>query len=179
LSTVSRRPFIGAIKVIILSMHHTAEHVFRIVQAGSKPQGIGRPKVVKALQTAMQGKSCFSRGWKSRGSAIPESVRRVLKSPLDSLSVREREVLQLVVEGRTSIEIAEALAPFSQQCRNLSQQADGKTRRQERSRPRLVRRPARPYPPALVNFLDAGCDFRSITRSNQIDNRNRETPTPN
>lgn len=100
-------------KVIILSMYHTAEHLFRALQAGARgyllKESAGA-EVVKAVRAVMQGKSYFSRGVEIPPERHSRGSSRVPKSPLDSLSVREREVLQLVVEGRTSVEIAEILA---------------------------------------------------------------------
>lgn len=102
-----------AVRVIILSMHHTAEHIFRALQAGARgyllKESTGS-EVVQAVQTVMQGKNYFGQGVKKPPEGRPAESRCATKSPLDSLSIREREILPLVVEGRTSVEIGEALA---------------------------------------------------------------------
>ena len=102
-----------SIKVIILSMYHTGEHVFRALEAGARgyilKESAGA-EVVKAIRSVMLGQSYFGKGVESppEGSLIEGATPS--KSPLDSLSIREQEVLHLVVEGKTSVEIAEALA---------------------------------------------------------------------
>jgi DNA-binding NarL/FixJ family response regulator len=100
-------------KVIILSMHHTGEHVFRALQAGARgyllKESAGA-EVVKAVRSVMQGHSYFGKGVENPPEGGLVESRMPQKSPLDSLSAREREVLQLVVEGKTSLEIAESLA---------------------------------------------------------------------
>jgi DNA-binding NarL/FixJ family response regulator len=66
-------------------------------------------EVVLAVRAVIKGQRYFGKEVR-----VPDGIRRVagrgiLKSPLDSLSQREREVLQYVVEGKTSAEIAEIL----------------------------------------------------------------------
>lgn len=102
-----------AARIIILSMHNTREHISRAFQAGVQgyilKESAGA-EVVAAVRTIMRGHR-----YVGRGVEIPPGMRRseyrdIPKSPLESLSQREREVLQLVVEGRTSVEIAEILS---------------------------------------------------------------------
>ena len=100
-------------KIIILSMHHTNEHIFRAIQAGARAYllkesaGAG---VAKAVQAVMKGEHYYGAGVEAPPKAAPTSRRTRPSSPLESLSQREREVLQLVVEGKTSVEIAEILS---------------------------------------------------------------------
>lgn len=100
-------------KVLMLSMHYSLEHVHRAMQAGAwgyilkESAGV---EVVHAVEAVMRGHRYFG-----QGVAIPFEIRSTegqdtRKSPLDSLSQREREVLQLVVEGRTSADIAGTLS---------------------------------------------------------------------
>ncbi len=101
-------------QVIILSMYATNEHIFRALQAGvggyllKETAGI---EVVNAVRTIHAGRRYLSDKISEKMIddylRIREDVRAV--SPLDRLSPREREVLQLVVEGKTSAEIAEML----------------------------------------------------------------------
>lgn len=102
------------IGVIILSMLGTPEHVFRALQAGAKgyllKESAGR-EVVDAILAIAEGKQYFSQTITSNlvSSYISQYEKFPEKSPLETLSQREREVLQMVVEGKSSAEIAEIL----------------------------------------------------------------------
>ncbi|UCG26021.1 MAG: response regulator transcription factor [Chloroflexota bacterium] len=120
-ATLQIREVCPATKVIILSMHANTRHIARALQAGAQgylvkeSAGIEVVKAVHAvndghhylsqavsdaviddyvLQGRAAGKSSMAHGSMAHGSA------------LESLSAREREVLQLVVEGKSSAEIA-------------------------------------------------------------------------
>lgn len=105
-------------KVIILSMHFQTEYIFRALQAGAYgylvKDSVGT-EVVDAIRAVHRGSHYLSEGISE--SVIDDYVRQrgVAKEddPLLLLSPREREVLQLVVEGRSTLEIAEiaALSP--------------------------------------------------------------------
>ena len=91
-----------AARVIMLSMHATSEHVHRALQAGAagyllKDSAAG--EIVAAVRAVHAGKQFFS-------AAVAGFERRTGASPLERLSARERQVLQLVVEGRSSAQIA-------------------------------------------------------------------------
>jgi len=102
-----------AIKVIILSMYHNSEHIFRALQAGAQGyllKDSAGSEVVTALRAVMKGQRFFGRGVELPPDMRTCQIAETTKSPIDSLSRREREVLQHVVEGRTSAEIAELLS---------------------------------------------------------------------
>lgn len=98
-------------RVIVLSMHSTSEHIFRALQAGAMGYLLKEsapPRVVDAVRAVHCGRRYLS-------STIMDTLaddyvhqRSIAdaESPLERLSPREREVLQLVVEGRSSAEIA-------------------------------------------------------------------------
>ena len=101
-------------RVIILSMLGDAEHVFRALEAGAQgyllKESAGR-EVVDAILAVHAGKVYLSQPVTStliadylqaRGQAAPQE-------PFAQLSLREREVLKLVVAGNTSVQIAEEL----------------------------------------------------------------------
>ena len=98
-------------KVIILSMHSTVEHIFRALQAGAMGyllKGSAGSEVVEAVRAVHAGRRYLTR--KVSDVVVDGYVREHrASSPLESLSPREREVMLLVVEGRSSREIADAL----------------------------------------------------------------------
>jgi DNA-binding NarL/FixJ family response regulator len=99
-------------RIIMLSMHAQTEYVFRALQAGANgyvvKDAVGA-EVVKAIREVHRGHRYLSRSISDR--VLDDYIRRrevpVEEDPLLKLSSREREVLQLIVEGRTTAEIAE------------------------------------------------------------------------
>jgi len=98
-------------KIVMLSMHSTVEHVFRALQAGAlgylRKESAGN-EVVDAVRAVHSGRRYLSQ--KITESVVDDYVRkRAVESPLESLSQREREILQMLVEGRSGIDIARLL----------------------------------------------------------------------
>ncbi len=102
-------------RIIILSMYSTTEHIFRALRAGARgyllKESAGT-ELIKAVQMVCAGQRYLSQ--KISDKLIDDYVyqREAVEaqaSPLESLSAREREILQLVVEGQSSAEIAEVL----------------------------------------------------------------------
>ena len=99
-------------RVLILSMHLTSEHVVRALQAGARgyvlKESAGE-EVVEAIRAVAAGRRYLSH--QISELMIDDFLRDGVEvSPLDRLSLRESEVLKLVVEGHTSADIAERLA---------------------------------------------------------------------
>jgi DNA-binding NarL/FixJ family response regulator len=99
-------------RVLILSMYLSAEHIYRALQAGAQgyvlKESAGE-EVVDAIRALRAGKRYLSH--RITETVIDDYLREGTNvSPLDSLSLRERDVLQLVVEGRTNAAIAQALS---------------------------------------------------------------------
>ncbi len=97
-------------KVIILSMHSSKRHVMRALKAGARgyllKESAGQ-EVVKAVNAVYSGKRYMSQ--RITDLIIDSSYLKKggqEQAPLDLLSSREKEVLQLVVEGKSSAEIA-------------------------------------------------------------------------
>jgi DNA-binding NarL/FixJ family response regulator len=103
-------------QVIILSMHVTSGHIFQALQAGARgyvlKSSVGA-EVVKAVRAIKAGQRYLSP--KISEQVIEAYLSQGEENPLGRLSSREREILQLVVEGRSSAEIAKilSLAPSS------------------------------------------------------------------
>jgi DNA-binding NarL/FixJ family response regulator len=101
-------------QIIILSMHATKEHIFRALEAGAKgyllKESAGK-ELVKAIRAVYAGNRFLSD--RISQTVIEDYIHQRIadseESPIKRLSPREREVLQLVVEGKTSAEIASNL----------------------------------------------------------------------
>jgi DNA-binding NarL/FixJ family response regulator len=98
-------------RVIVLSMYSEREYVRRALKAGAVGYVVKRSaakEVVDAIRAAHAGQRYLS----SRvADVVLESAAEAENDdPLSKLSAREREVLQLIAEGRTGSEIAERLA---------------------------------------------------------------------
>lgn len=101
-------------QVLILSMYANSEYVFRALKAGAiayvLKESAGR-ELIEALRAACHGKRFLSSKivdvmvdsylWTLNG--------RLQKSPVDSLTARERQIMQMIVEGRSSKEICDTL----------------------------------------------------------------------
>jgi RNA polymerase sigma factor (sigma-70 family) len=102
-------------RVLILSMHSADAYVARALQAGAKgyllKDSAGKD-LIRAVTTVASGKSFFSPAVAKL--MLDDYVRRIASTAVvdkyDSLSEREREVFQLVAEGRSNKEVAELLA---------------------------------------------------------------------
>jgi DNA-binding NarL/FixJ family response regulator len=94
-------------RVIMLSMHGDREHVHRAFASGARGyviKGSASDEIVAAVRAVHAGRQYLSRELTPINSAEHPGVATT--GPLDSLSGRERQVLQLVVEGHSSVEIA-------------------------------------------------------------------------
>jgi len=102
------------VQVIILSMHATDEYVFRALQAGASgyvlKESAGK-ELTEAVRAVHHGQRYICQRINSSmfdGNPGKRSIT-AMKSPLERLSPREREVLQLVVEGCSSAKIADMI----------------------------------------------------------------------
>ena len=101
-------------KVVILSLHSSAEHIYRALKGGAYgyllKESAGA-EVVTAVRTVHAGRRylCQKIADTMIDAYISQREAVEAKSPLKCLSLREREVLQLVVEGKSSKEIATIL----------------------------------------------------------------------
>lgn len=94
-------------QVVILSMHASEEHIYRAFQAGVRGYLLKTApgvEVITAVRAVSEGRSYL--GNRIQETLVNSYLRQRQADPLDDLTTREREVLQLVVEGRSSSEIA-------------------------------------------------------------------------
>jgi len=94
-------------RVVILSMHSTPDYIFGALEAGARGYLLkenAASEIVNAVRAVHAGERYLC---KKIADVLAEQVaRRRGPNPLDSLSKREREILQLVAEGCSSVEIA-------------------------------------------------------------------------
>lgn len=92
-------------QIVMLSMHSSAEHLFRAMRAGALGYVLkesAATEVISAVLAVHAGRRYLSPALRDvAGAAADERA-----GPLESLSARERQVLQLVVEGKSSAAIA-------------------------------------------------------------------------
>lgn len=98
------------VKIIILSMHANREYARRALEYGARgyllKESAGT-EVVRAVRTVAAGNRYISD--KMRDALVDGIGEKPKPNPLAELSSREMEVLQLVVEGKSSREIAQIL----------------------------------------------------------------------
>lgn len=102
------------LKVIILSMYADESYIVRALTAGARSylmKEATEDDLIPALRAVAAGKSSFSPGISK--ILLDDYVRhlqtRGLTDSWELLSAREREVLQLLAEGRTNKEVASLL----------------------------------------------------------------------
>lgn len=100
------------IRVLILSMHSAEEYVLRALRAGCAGYLLKRSAVTEleiAVRAVARGETYLSPGVSKQ--VVDDYVGRTggTPDPLEALTPRQREILQLVAEGHTSKEIAERL----------------------------------------------------------------------
>lgn len=114
-ATLRIREEFPSIKVVILSMLASSEHVFQALKAGAIGYVVKEAAgadVIQAVRFAYEGRRYMSQ---QVSTLVLDDYMRLRnnqseKSPMERLSAREREVLQMIVEGKSNIEISDALA---------------------------------------------------------------------
>lgn len=101
-------------QVVMLSMHSDEGYVLRALKAGARAyllKDSAEADLARAIRAASEGKSFFS---PAVGKVLLEDYMRKLQrtgaeDSYELLSPREREILQLVAEGKSSKEVAALL----------------------------------------------------------------------
>ena len=101
------------VRVIILSMHYDEEYYWRALKAGAAGYLLKKAATAEletALQRVVQGEIYLSREISTRLlKKFPLHGVADRKSPLEQLTSRQREILQLIAEGKNTKEIADIL----------------------------------------------------------------------
>ena len=99
------------IKVIVLTVHEAGEYALRAVRegaAGYLPKSAASIELEQAIQTVIRGERYISP--ETAQNTIFEVTNRGTKRDLlATLSPRQREVLRLIAEGKTTKQIAQVL----------------------------------------------------------------------
>lgn len=96
-------------RVLALSMHRDAVYVREILRAGARGylvKDADDDAFVDAVRAVARGEGYIS---PAVSEAVLSDFRRHVTNPVDLLSTREREVLQMIAEGKTNKEIANIL----------------------------------------------------------------------
>jgi DNA-binding NarL/FixJ family response regulator len=96
-------------RVLALSMHKDSVYVREILRAGARGYLLKDSidtDLISAVRAVAKGDGYLSPGV---SDAVLSDYRRHVTDPLDLLTSREREVLQMIAEGKTNKEIAVAL----------------------------------------------------------------------
>jgi DNA-binding NarL/FixJ family response regulator len=103
------------VQVLGLTRHENEEYVYQLLRAGAAGYVVKQAapaELVEAIRAVMQGETYLSPS--INPSVVEAYIRQakemVVKGPDERLTPREREVLQLVAEGRTNREIAQVLS---------------------------------------------------------------------
>jgi DNA-binding NarL/FixJ family response regulator len=99
--------------VIILSMYKDESYVIEALRAGAKAYVLKESyseDLTRAINEVLSGKRYLGSSISERAiEAYSEKTISEFQNPYETLSIREREVIQMVVHGMTSKQIAETL----------------------------------------------------------------------
>jgi DNA-binding NarL/FixJ family response regulator len=102
------------LRILILTMHRESEYLFQAISAGADGYLLkddAQRDLFSAIESVSQGKIYISRFLAEESNRDWAQIRRgaTQATPRDPLTSREREVLKLIAEGRSSREIGQLL----------------------------------------------------------------------
>ena len=104
----------AGVSVVILSMYSDEAYITQVLQAGARGyllKDSADEDLIRALTAVAQGKSFFSPAVAKvmLDDYVRQMADRGIVDRYESLSEREREIFQLIAEGRSNKEIADLL----------------------------------------------------------------------
>lgn len=97
-------------RVIVLTVHEAGEYAIRALRegaAGFLPKSAASTELELAIKTVMRGERYISD--ETSRKTVLQFGKNTKRELLETLSPRQREVLQLIAEGRTTKQIAQLL----------------------------------------------------------------------
>lgn len=98
------------IRVIVLTVHEAGEYAIRALREGASgflPKSAASTELEQAIYTVVKGEHYISP--ETSQKTVLEFGKGTRKDQLEALSPRQREVLRLIAEGRTTKQIAQTL----------------------------------------------------------------------
>ncbi len=99
----------GRLRILVLSMHKEPVYVREILKAGARGyllKDVIDTELLNAVRSVARGDGYIS---PAVSGALLSDYRQNVTDPVDLLTNREREVLQLIAEGKTNKEVANKL----------------------------------------------------------------------
>ncbi len=99
----------GRLRILVLSMHKESVYVREILKAGARGyllKDVIDTELLNAVRSVARGDGYIS---PAVSGALLSDYRQNVTDPADLLTNREREVLQLIAEGKTNKEVATKL----------------------------------------------------------------------
>ncbi|GAA6204250.1 response regulator transcription factor [Thalassotalea sp. SU-HH00458] len=99
-------------KVLVLTMHEEQEYVIHMVKAGASGyllKDSASDELIDAVKALASGKTYFSQYAASVLASQYSQPTQTWQDPYKNLTSREREVFHLIIEGKTTKDIARAL----------------------------------------------------------------------
>ncbi|HWO76639.1 MAG TPA: response regulator transcription factor [Bacillus sp. (in: firmicutes)] len=109
------------ISVLVLTMFDDDDSVFAALKAGAKGyllKGANRAETIRAIQAVANGESIFSPAIAGRLLQFFKGFQPVPSTIFPQLTERERDILELIVEGKENAEISKKLGIALKTVRN-------------------------------------------------------------